>query len=338
MPFFLSVMLAAPDVIDTASPPSIDVTVKARRLALESCARLTVTGTTSPSVSARSESPNRHRGDDDDLDPAARKRTSIMRSSVSSFARRALHVLALALLVLVFPSCWAGDGRPGWMPEAPVLPEWYDAALGRGARAIAIEQPNRPIARGHELVLGTTFGDPTMRAWAAQAKQIDVIEYELVVLHEPPPRAPDAIEARLAPPERPTPPIVRNGLVDGRWAFVLADGTWVLAAMGYVDRIRVLVTRSTPPRLPLPRDCAQLLMLSRPAVDNRPQGLTGPINTSRFRGLEWIVIATKLDGTYVTHAHYTDEDAVVTAPRPTMPRLEEAYQHGAEFYTRATAN
>lgn len=207
------------------------------------------------------------------------------------------------------------------MPERPkVSSDWYDAALGRSPRTIAIERPDRSVPAAHEIVRATTFTEPTVREWAGRATQIDVLDYEIVVLHEPRGPVPATIEVKLAPPERSAPDVVREGLVDGRWAFVLRDGTWVFAAMGYVDRVRVLLARSRPPRLAIPNDTGQLVLVTRPS--------------SQREGLEWILIVTKIDGGYVTHAHYTSEAAVEVAPRVSTPDTIEAYQHGQEFYSR----
>lgn len=220
---------------------------------------------------------------------------------------------------------------------------WYDAALGRSAQTIAIERPDRVVPKARELVLATTFTEPQMREWAALATQIDVIDYEIVILHAPRGPVPPAIEAKLAASDGTAPDVARSGLVDGRWAFVLGDGTWVLAAMGYVDRVRAVLARSRPPRLSIPSNVSQLMLISRPGLTTRsPCRVShnevvcgGPIGSTHVReGLEWILIATKTDGSYVTHAHYTSEEAVETAPRANPSLTIEAYQHGAELYTR----
>ena len=98
--------------------------------------------------------------------------------------------------------------------------------------------------------------------------------------------------------------------------------------MGYVDRVRALLLRAKPPRLSIPSNVSQLVVIGRPEpATRRPTG-------SAHEGLAWIVIATKTDGSYVTHSHYTSEEAVATAPRANPPLTVEAYQHGAELYTR----
>ena len=248
------------------------------------------------------------------------------------------------LAAAVGGACWAGDGRPGWMPDRPSISSaWYDAALGRSAQTIAIERPDRIVPKGREMVLATTFTQSPMREWAALATQVDVIDYEIVVLHAPRGPAPADIEAKLVGSDPSLPDVVRTGLVDGRWAFVLRDGTWVLAAMGYVDRVRALLLGSRPPRLSIPSNVSQLVLISRPGLSKRPPcsvehdeiACAGPVGpTHRREGLEWIVIATKTDGSYVTHAHYSNEEAVETAPRANPSLTVEAYQHGAELYTR----
>lgn len=248
------------------------------------------------------------------------------------------------LVAAACAACWAGDGRPGWMPDRPNLSsDWYGAALGRSAQTIAIERPDRLVPKGREVVLASTFREPQMREWAALATQIDVIDYEVVVLHAPRGPVPAAIEAQLVGSDPIVPDIVRTGLVDGRWAFVLSDGTWVLAAMGYVDRVRALLMRSRPPRLSIPSNVSQLVLITRPGPSTRypcsfkhdETVCAGPIGAAHPReGLEWIVLATKTDGSYVTHAHYTSEEAVEIAPRANPSLTVEAYQHGAELYTR----
>jgi hypothetical protein len=229
------------------------------------------------------------------------------------------------------------------MPERPtVSSDWYDAALGRAPQTIGIERPDRPVPREREIVVTTTFTEPAMRDWARRATQIDVIDYEIVVLHEPHGAVPASIDAKLVDSDRSVPDVVRDGLVDGRWAFVLRDGTWVLAAMGYVDRVRAMLTRARPPRLSIPSNVGQLMVISRPAISMRPPCsakngelvCSGPIGPVPREGLEWIVIATKIDGSYVTHAHYTSDDAVAAAPRANPKLTIEAYQHGREYYTR----
>ncbi len=265
-----------------------------------------------------------------------------LRATPYAFAPRRVFFALLAAAAC--SACWAGDGRPGWMPERPnIASDWYSSALGHSAQTIAIERPERLHAKGREFVLTTTFTTPQMREWAARSTQIDVVDYEIVVLHEPRGPVPAAIEAKLVF-EPDLSDGVHAGLVDGRWAFVLGDGTWVLAAMGYIDRVRAALARSRPPWLSIPSDVSQLVLISRPGPPTRPPcGLenneltcTGPIDLSPPReGLEWFLFATKTDGTYATHAHYTSEEAVETGAHALLPlTVEEAYQHGAELYMR----
>jgi hypothetical protein len=228
------------------------------------------------------------------------------------------------------------------MPERPnVDSDFYDAALGRDPYFVAVERPERGVPAAREMVLTTSFNNPEMRAWAAKAQQIDVVDYELVVLHAPCGPAPESFARQLRAPSRHTPNIAREGLVDGRWAFVLEDATWVLAAMGYVDHVRALLARTRPPRLGIPDDVSQLLFLARPRGTRSPCRVVRgeltcsgavPLRVER-EGLEWFVFATKTDGTYVTHAHYMSEDAVEKAPNPSTPENTlDAFQHGAELY------
>ncbi len=243
-------------------------------------------------------------------------------------------------------ACGLVAAKPSWVPERPVVAsDFYDGVLGRSPNVIAVERPFRALPPSREIVRQTTFSWPEMQALAATADQVDVLDYDVVVLHPPVGPLPALVDAQLGGPDPRVTDSVRAGLVDGRSAWVLRDGTWVLVAMGYVDRARVLLARMRPEKLAIPGDVAQLVWIEDPResdrrpckIENGDVWCSGPIGSSRRPPrLASVLVATKVDGTHVTHARYTEPDAAEAA-QLRVPEGAQRIEDGVDVYMREPA-